>query len=189
MLRKHHQHSDMTIADNRSNRQPLPVRPHAHLLPTLFDRLRDDHPQRRTESAAEIALSRTKMLQIVQRDLAYLLNTTNMHWGPEHPHFPAVESSTLNYGIPPLAGGYLSEKKWRDFESIIHKAILHFEPRILPDSLHVVPYKQKDDSEKDYNILKFEIRGLVRMNPYPIEFLVQSSVDLETNRLALNMPV
>jgi type VI secretion system protein ImpF len=124
------------------------------------------------------------LLQIIQRDLGYLLNTVNISNLIDAESFPEAGASTINYGIPPLAGGYLSEKKWRNIEQIIHNAIINFEPRLLPESLCVVPMS-RGDSTHYYNILQFEIRGLVRADPYPIEFLVQSSVDLDTNHLML----
>ncbi|MCS0469171.1 type VI secretion system baseplate subunit TssE, partial [Burkholderia mallei] len=33
------------------------------------------------------------------------------------------------------------------------------------------------------NVLAFEVRGMIRMDPYPIEFMVQSALDLETNQV------
>ena len=44
----------------------------------------------------------------------------------------------------------------------------------------------KDKASANYNVLMFEISGHIRMNPYPIEFAVQSAVDLETNRIELH---
>lgn len=163
---------------------PMPIRPYAHLLPTLFDRLRDDAPHRRTELASEISLSQNELLQIIYRDLGYLLNTVNIANTINLEAFPVAEASTINYGISPLAGGYLSEKKWRNIERIIRRAILNFEPRLLPDSLSVIPLANGESSHH-YNILQFEISALVHADPYPIEFLVQSSVDLESSRLSL----
>jgi type VI secretion system protein ImpF len=55
-----------------------PRRADSHFLPTLLDRLRDDAPHRRTEAPGEYAVTRSQLRDIVQRDLAYLLNTTNL---------------------------------------------------------------------------------------------------------------
>jgi type VI secretion system protein ImpF len=145
----------------------------------------DDNPRRRTELAREISVSAKELLQIIQRDLSYLLNTVNAGDLFKDGRFPEAEASTLNYGIAPLAGGYLLEKKWRHIEQVIHQAILTFEPRLIPESLSVASLFGKDSAH--YNILQFEIRGLVRADPYPLEFLVQSSVDLETNHFMLTI--
>ena len=43
----------------------------------------------------------------------------------------------------------------------------------------------KDKATANYNVLMFEISGHIRMAPYPIEFTVQSTVDLENSRIEL----
>jgi len=162
------------------------LRPYTHLMPTLFDRLRDDNPGSQTERAGEISVSSKELLQIIQRDLNYLLNTINAGDLFKGNNFPEASASTLNYGIAPLAGSYLLEKNWRHIEQVIRKAIIMFEPRLIPESLNVISSFMKDPTLHHYNTLRFEIKGLVRTDPHPIEFLVQSSVDLETNHFALS---
>ncbi|MDR2164492.1 MAG: type VI secretion system baseplate subunit TssE [Zoogloeaceae bacterium] len=180
-MRRTHAHAQ----GSEEKAAPTPLRPYVHLMPTLFDRLRDDNPRRRTEFAEEISVSSKELLQIIQRDLNYLLNTVNVGDLFRDGGFPEAGASALNYGIESLAGGYLLEKKWRHVERAIHKAILTFEPRLMPESLSVVSLSGNGSSR--YNTLQFEIKGLVRTDPYPIEFLVQSSVDLETNHFALSV--
>jgi len=176
---------------NNSNVQALPSqrnnavkRGERRYLPTLFDRLMDDAPSERSEPPEAYATTRVQMRQIIQRDLAYLLNTTNQADLFVEPSHTQVASSCVNYGVPPLAGGYLSEKKWADIEAMIRQAIRNFEPRIIPGSLMVNPLL-KEQANAHYNVLTFEISGLVQMQPYPMEFIVQSAVDLETNRIEL----
>jgi type VI secretion system protein ImpF len=181
-MRRTHTHAQ----ESKVKTAPAPLRPYAHLMPTLFDRLRDDNPRRQTEQAGEISVSSKELLQIIQRDLSYLLNTVNASGMFKDGNFPEAGASTLNYGIAPLAGGYLLEKRWRHIEQMIRKAILAFEPRLIPESLNVVSLF-KNDPTHYYNTLQFEIRGLARTDPHPIEFLVQSSVDLETNHFSLSI--
>jgi type VI secretion system protein ImpF len=38
----------------------------------------------------------------------------------------------VNFGVPPLAGSYLSERKWADIERIIRRAHRDYEPRLMP---------------------------------------------------------
>jgi type VI secretion system protein ImpF len=153
-------------------------------LPTLFDRLCDDAPSERKESSETYSPTRSQMRDIVLRDLAYLLNTTNQSDLLDRNKYPAAVASTINYGVPALAGGYLSEKKWRDIEQMIRHAILTFEPRLLSETLIVRPLL-KSQASANYNVLTFEISGHIQMQPYPMEFMVQSNVDLETNRIEL----
>ena len=151
-------------------------------LPTLFDRLCDDAPQQDKELPEAYAPSRNGMRAIVQRDLSYLLNTTNQSDLINPDRHPQVLSSTVNYGVPALAGGYLSDRRWADIEKMIRTAILDFEPRLLPGSVAVKPL-MKDEGRANYNVLLFEIHATLHMEPYPVEFTVQSSVDLETSRI------
>ncbi|WP_382322956.1 hypothetical protein ACFJGX_01450 [Hydrogenophaga sp. UC242_50] len=44
----------------------------------------------------------------------------------------------------------------------------------------------KEHAAAHYNVLTFEISGHIHMQPYPLEFMVQSNVDLETNRIELH---
>ena len=155
-----------------------------HYLPTLFDRLCDDAPSESVEAPEAYTSSRSQMRQIIQRDLALLLNTTDQSELIDAARYPEAAQSTINYGVPALAGGYLSEKKWADIETMIRRAILRFEPRLMPETLIVRPL-QKEQASAHYNVLTFEISGHIQMQPYPLEFMVQSQVDLETNRIEL----
>lgn len=157
----------------------------AQLLPTLFDRLRDDAPQRHSERPDAYTVTPAQMRRIIERDLAYLLNTTNCPLALDVERYPAVASSTLNYGVAPVAGGYLSAHKWHDLVGNIRRAILDFEPRMIPDSLVVTPLRTDDAPPHRYNVLRIEIRGLIHMDPYPMAFTAQSSLDLDTSRIAL----
>lgn len=159
-----------------------PKRPNTQLLPTLFDRLRDDAPLRQTENASEYTVSRSQMREIIQRDLTYLLNTTNREDEIDRARYPAVARSTVNYGVPPVAGSYLSTHKWTDIVSIVRRAILDYEPRLIPGSLGVKPLGDEDAPTR-YNTLVFEISGLIHMDPYPMTFTAQSSLDLETGKM------
>lgn len=161
-----------------------PRRPNAQLLPTLFDRLRDGAPMRQAEGPAEYTVTRAQMREIIQRDLTYLLNTTNREDEIDRERFPEAASSTLNYGVPPVAGSYLAEHKWDDIVGIVQRAIEEFEPRLIPGSLKVQPLR-KEDAPHHYNVLLFEISGLIHIDPYPMAFTAQSSLDLETSRMQL----
>jgi type VI secretion system protein ImpF len=152
------------------------------LLPTLFDRLIDHSPSTHTEAPSGYAIDRQAMLAIVLRDLSYLLNTTNLAPIIDSKIYPEVHRSTVNYGLPPLAGSYLSDRRWHEMEKMIRQAILNFEPRLLPDALKVTPLKGHDHRQH-YNTLLFEISGFIHMNPYPMAFLCRSAIDLENNRL------
>jgi type VI secretion system protein ImpF len=149
------------------------------LMPTLLDRLADPAPHRQHEAPGEYAVTRSQMRDIIQRDLAYLLNTT--HLGIDRNQYPEAAASTINFGMPPLAGAFVASRNWSDLEQSILQAIVDFEPRLIPGSLSVAPIDGHVSTR--YNNLSFEIRGMIRMDPYPLEFMVQSTLDLETSQL------
>jgi len=159
-----------------------PRRANSHLLPTLIDRLRDDAPHRQTEALDEFAVTRAQMRDILQRDLAFLLNTTSIEDQIDRVRYPEAAASTVNFGVPPLAGHHLASHQWAALEIVIRRAIEDFEPRLMPDTLTITPLV-KAGAANSYNVLMFEVSGMVHMDPYPLEFLVQSSVDLETSRM------
>ena len=164
-----------------------PTRANAQLMPTLFDRLRDDAPSQTREAASDYVVTPSQMRDIIQRDLGFLLNTTNAEDLINRLRFPEAASSSINFGVPPLAGSYLSERKWGDIERIIRRAIADYEPRLIPSTVTVSPLMREGAGE-DYNVLVFEIRAMIALKPYPLELTVQSSVDLEANRMSLLTP-
>lgn len=187
--------TDAFVSGHLAKHHPAALHPSAHqnrserskvraYLPTLFDRLCDDEPSQSVESNADYTASRSRLREIVLRDLAQLLNTTECLTTIEAHLYPEAARSSINYGVAPLAGGYLSEKKWSDIENIIRTAIERFEPRLLKDTLVVRPLL-KDVTSHHYNVLIFEISGHIQMSQYPIEFTVQSAVDLENSRIEL----
>jgi type VI secretion system protein ImpF len=175
---------DAVHPGGRSSRpaDAVAVRANAQLLPTLFDRLRNEAPSREIEASSEYAVTPGRMRDIIQRDLAFLLNTTNAEDLIDRARFPDAAASCVNFGVPPLAGSYLSERKWADIERIIRRAISDYEPRLIAETVTVLPL-MKEGASQQYNVLLFEIRAMVDLKPYPLELTVQSAVDLETNRM------
>ena len=164
------------------------VRTSNQLLPTLFDRLRDDAPSRGSEPASEYTVTPAQLRDIEQRDLSVLLNTTNAEDLIDRDRYPQAAASTLNFGVPALAGSYLAQRKWADIERIVRRAIADFEPRLIPHTVTVLPMLKHDRNHaraEAHNVLLFEIRAMIDSKPYPLELTVQSSVDLETNRMSV----
>ena len=62
---------------------------------------------------------------------------------------------------------------------MLRQAILDFEPRILPDGL-VVRGRLPSESSDHHNVLEFEISGRMWAQPYPLELLLRTDLDLET---------
>ncbi|MDO4640973.1 MAG: type VI secretion system baseplate subunit TssE [Neisseria sp.] len=150
------------------------------LLPSLFDRLTDEEPRKKKEALPSKAVNLEQYRKAVLRDILYLLNTCNLQTGMADERLPEyVQASTLNYGIPPLSGLNYSDIEWEEVAQYIRQAIIRFEPRLESHSLQVVA--DVSDSEAAlHNQLIIEIKGNLKLNPYPKEFLLRTSMDIET---------
>ena len=78
--------------------------PQERLQPSLLDRLTDDTPDAREETRDKRVLSIMQMRTSVLRDVSWLLNTVHLQATQDLSDWPQVASSTVNYGIPDLAG-------------------------------------------------------------------------------------
>lgn len=156
----------------------------SQLLPALLDRLTDHAPHERSEPALARSMSKSQFRRSVLRDLAWLLNTTSAESEIDFDGVPNVRESVLNFGVQALSGKYLVEDDLRALEAAVAASIRRFEPRILADTLRV-KVVTSDSEQATRNHLSMEIRGQLWAEPYPIELLLRSRVDLECGQIAL----
>lgn len=154
------------------------------LLPTLLERLTDHAPQRHNEPPQERLISKAAYRESVLRDLTWLLNTTNAESHTDFNGADHARRSVINFGIQAMSGRQLADDDWKDVERNLRRAIATFEPRILPASLRirVLPELQQHTS---HNRVSLEIKGQLWCEPYPLELLVHTHVDLECGQVAL----
>ena len=154
------------------------------LQPALLDRLTDHDPTRKVEGRDERVLSRAQLRASVLRDLSWLFNSTNLASTVDLSAHPLAAQSTLNYGLTALAGNAVAGLEFAEVEQILKDAILRFEPRILPETLTVrgIPAK---DAMGHHNILSLEITGQLWSQPYPLELLIKTDMDLESGEIRL----
>lgn len=120
----------------------------------------------------------TALRATVRREMAWLLNTTNLEAVVNLDPYPQVKTSVLNYGVPDLAGkaitGRLIAQRARD----IRGAIRAFEPRMDENSLVVEP---SDKVERE-NAITFIIHGDVRsaVRAIPVKFRTDVEADTAT---------
>jgi type VI secretion system protein ImpF len=139
-------------------------------LPTLLDRL----SLRGTGS-----MTRAAYRKAVLRDLNWLLNCTNLERQLPLQNFPQVRDSVINFGIPPLAGARFVESDLDTVAAGIRRALIRFEPRILPDSLKVSVIRDKHPDVYRYNHARFRIELSYWFEPYPIDMVVRAHWDME----------
>jgi type VI secretion system protein ImpF len=152
------------------------------LQPSLLDRLSDDEPDNPAEARERRVLSLRTLREGVLRDLAWLLNTTNLLSVVDAEQLPHVASSVLNYGVPDISGASIAGLKVGKLERGIRQAIWDFEPRLIRPSVTV---KALAGGGIDHNKLTFEIEADLWAQPYPERLYLKTEVDLERLSVAV----
>lgn len=152
------------------------------LQPSLLDRLTDYEPDHRREGFDQQTLTMPQLRQAVLRDLAWLLNTTNLAATEDLSATPLAANSTINYGVPGLAGMVSSADQLNSLESRIAEAIRAFEPRIRPETVQVRLRRGHEDTRNP--AIVFEIEGELWAQPVPEQLFLETAIELET-RLAV----
>lgn len=160
---------------------PDPRTPEEQLQPALLDRLTDDQPDKKLEPRMERVISKRRLREAVLRDLTWLFNTTRLDPNMDPATLPNARRSVINYGLPALSGQTASTLDISDLERGIRQAIIDFEPRILPGSLHVRALES--GQFENHNVIGVEISGQLWAQPLPIELLVRTEIDLETGQV------
>lgn len=154
------------------------------LQPSLLDRLIDDDPTSRVESADKKTLTKQALRQAVLRDLAWLLNATGYSPAFDEKLYPEAARSVINFGLPTMSGQFVSTMQPTSMEQDLRQAIINFEPRILPRTLQV-EIVQEGYAMDSHNRVGMTIKGMLWAQPVPMEFLMRSRIDLEEGRFSI----
>lgn len=156
----------------------------SRLTPSLLDRLTDHQPMQKREAITALGMSKRDYRASVLRDISWLLNTTNADSAIDFTALPHAKKSVVNFGVTALSGQYLVDDDRSMIAKSISQTLLNFEPRIVPHSLQVKALPM-DDSYAARNQLSLEIKGQLWADPYPLEFLLRSHIDLEIGLVQL----
>ena len=164
------------------------------LTPTLFDKLVADLEisglRDMAEDAPDVAQEKFRHYSVprlerfnesalratIRRDLAWLLNTTNLGSLVDLEPYPRVQESVLNYGLSDLAGRTLNRRAVLARAREIRKAIRVYEPRMRHDSLTVDPI---DDDAQPHS-LTFLIQGDITSAAQTMPVKFRTEVEAET---------
>ena len=152
------------------------------LQPSLLDRLTDDAPDETREAGSTRFIDLQRLREIIQRDLAWLLNTANFEAAHDLELSPHTARSVLNYGIPDLSGTVRTSRRAIEIRQAIRRAIETFEPRILPQTLEVSTRK---DEKSSGAVLSFDIRGEMWAEPVPVDIYLRTALDITTGEVVL----
>jgi len=148
------------------------------LQPSLLDRLTDDDPEARQESRDRRVLSPARLRECVRRDLTWLFNTANLATVLNLDELPEVARSTVNFGMPDLAGRTASSVNIPALEQILRRVIWDFEPRLIKSSVRVRVIS--DDDKMNHNAMAFDIEAELWAQPLPLRLFFRTDIDLET---------
>ncbi|MEX0310538.1 MAG: type VI secretion system baseplate subunit TssE [Tateyamaria sp.] len=152
------------------------------LQPSLLDRLTDDAPTEQTERRDARVIDVRQLRDILQRDLAWLLNTANAGSAIDPERYPHAAASTVNYGIREVSGEFSTAERAELIRKSILDAVQAFEPRIHPGSLNVA--LRMGQAERN-TVVSYDIRADMWAQPMPIELYLRSQVDVTTGELEL----
>jgi type VI secretion system protein ImpF len=177
----------------RSPSQPV-------LNPTLFDKLvagndiggmrgeEIEQAEERRESLRFLSVpaierfNESALRATVRRELAWLLNTTNLESSVDLENYPQVRTSVLNYGVSDLAGKSLSSRAVLRRAREIRDAVQAFEPRIDPASLHVELAGQVERENSLTFVIEADVRSAVRAIPIKLRTDVEADSSAVTVR-------
>jgi type VI secretion system protein ImpF len=152
--------------------------PKERLQPALLDRLLDDEPTQRSEPRERRVLSLQKLRECVIRDLGALLSAGRPLTDEQLEGLDHVAKSVLAYGMPHLTGFTASTMPVAEMEQQIRRAIVAFEPRLLPHTLRIRAVVQPEQMNR--HAVSFEIRGDLWAEPLPLHMFLRTELDLET---------
>jgi type VI secretion system protein ImpF len=152
------------------------------LQPSLLDRLSDDATHEAQESRDKRVLTMRGLRKAVLRDLGWLLNSTSLGSVQSLEAYPLVTQSVLNFGLPDLAGRTATGLDRGELGRRIRQAIWDFEPRILRDSVQVLPLMQTG-ANASQNYVAFEIHGQLWGQPLPERLYLKTELDLEAGEV------
>jgi type VI secretion system protein ImpF len=154
------------------------------LQPSLLDRLTDANPESGVESRDQRVMSWQRLRDVVRRDLGWLLNCVHLEASEDLSSWPWVAHSTLNYGMPDIAGVPLANVNVEALQKRVRQAILDFEPRLVRSKLSVtVESKQAGMSR---NSLVFLIEGEMWAQPVPQSMFMRTELDLESGAVKID---
>lgn len=152
------------------------------LQPSLLDRLTDNEPGNLKETRDVRVIDISRLREIIQRDLSWLLNTTNTESSFDANALPCVAKSVLNFGLREVSGEFSTAERAEKIRRSIHRAISTYEPRIIEGTVDVS--LSPDDEAGDMTVALI-IRADMWAQPLPLELYLRSQVDVTTGEVSV----
>jgi type VI secretion system protein ImpF len=127
-------------------------------------------------ASPRVAITELTLRREVARDLESLMNTIAMESSEDLEPFDEVRKSIINFGFPDVAHRSIDEITVDDIRGEIESVLSHYEPRLLPSTIHVT--RDQTVSVDDLKI-RFVVRADLFSEPLnvPIEFIADVEID------------
>lgn len=150
------------------------------LQPSLLDRLTDNEPGEMNETKDARVIDISRLREIIQRDLSWLLNSTNIESSLDVAAFPNITKSVVNYGLKEVSGEFSTVERAEKIRRSITRAITEFEPRIIKGTVDVTLNPEETGSDM---MVALTIRADMWAQPLPLELYLRSKVDVTTGEV------
>lgn len=152
------------------------------LVPSVLDRLIDDHPDQSQETAKARHQLIGELRQSIRRDLENLLNT---RWRAESwpDDLTELKQSLVRYGIPDVsasAADIVSERGRASYLRLVEETIRRFEPRFK--SVRVEFLDATDPLERT---LRFRIDAMMYAFPAPEPVVFDTALEPSTGEFSV----
>jgi type VI secretion system protein ImpF len=135
--------------------------PEPNVTLSLLDRLTDQELSARSDPPQGRAQSLRQLKTSLRRDIEWLLNTRRSIEGVGDSSLE-IERSLFNYGLPDISSlGVHSAQDQKRLLWMIESTVANFEPRIQAPRVTMEPVAG------NARILRFQIQGLLRIDPAP----------------------
>ena len=153
------------------------------LLPSLLDRLLDDHPEESREPAwRDVQVVRVLKMSLC-RDLQNLLNAHRL-LAVIPDAYTDLKTSLLNYGLPDLQSMEVREDHDLGLLCrLIEESIQAFEPRL--QGVRVRPVIDAEGKKPIDRRVRFEIEAVLVVEPLREPVLFSSSLDVASGEFAV----
>lgn len=151
-----------------------------HSLPSLLDRLMDDHPEQALEPATHQVITTQGLRSRVRRDLEQLLNT-RLTRSPLLETGVETKKSLFNYGIPDFSTLNITSGSGKQrFCLQLEQTLRTYEPRLT--RIKVTILNEPDHKDRT---LRFRIDAMLRSDPVPEPITFDSDLTSDDPMLRL----
>lgn len=146
--------------------------------PCLLQRLKDDDPKSKKETINHQKDDFNSIRKIILENIIDIINAQSLEYQIDQECYPHLVDSVINYGVLPHLGDNNFINSNQHFETQLRKAIIRFEPRLIPDSVRV---KNTTNIIDKGVFLNFELEALVFWLPEPRDISLKLNYDKQLN--------